>query len=66
MLVLERKDREVVNFPDLGISITVVQSKRGRCRLGITAPSDVLVLRGELPRLTKPEPAITEDASDAA
>jgi carbon storage regulator len=47
MLVLSRKERERVRLGD-AIVITVVRLSGDRVRLGIEAPSDMLVLREEL------------------
>ncbi len=48
MLVLSRKQEEEIVFPELGISVRVLRTKGNQVRLGIKAPSDVRVLRGEL------------------
>jgi carbon storage regulator len=47
MLVLTRKCGEKVNIGG-DITITVVETRGNRVRLGIDAPEWVLVLRGEL------------------
>ncbi len=47
MLVLSRKPGEQVYIGD-NITITVVEIKGNRIRLGITAPESVSVLRAEL------------------
>ena len=47
MLVLTRKMQEKIQIGD-GITITVIKTKGKSVRLGIEAPSDVSVLRGEL------------------
>ena len=47
MLVLSRKPGEKVVI-DGGITITVVEVIGGRVKLGIEAPADVVILRGEL------------------
>jgi carbon storage regulator CsrA len=47
MLVLTRKIGEKVVIGS-GITVTVVRSEDGRVRLGIDAPGDVRILRGEL------------------
>lgn len=49
MLVLSRSAQESIEFPNLGISIKVLQISRSRVRLGIDAPRDVQVRRQELP-----------------
>jgi len=47
MLVLSRRESERIKLGD-AIVITVVQVAGDRVRLGIDAPSDIRVLRGEL------------------
>jgi carbon storage regulator len=47
MLVLSRREHERIKVGD-SIVITVVRLAGDRVRLGIEAPSDVVVLRGEL------------------
>jgi carbon storage regulator len=49
MLVLSRRENEQIKLGD-SIVVTVVKLAGDRVRLGINAPSDVLVLRGELER----------------
>jgi len=48
MLVLSRKQDEEIVFPELGISVRIIRTKGNQVRLGIEAPSDVRILRGEL------------------
>jgi carbon storage regulator len=47
MLVLTRKTGEKIHIGD-GITLTVVEVSRSRVRLGIDAPTEVRVRRGEL------------------
>jgi carbon storage regulator len=47
MLVLSRRESERIRLGD-SIVVTVVRVAGDRVRLGIEAPADVLVLRGEL------------------
>lgn len=47
MLVLSRRERERIKLGD-SIVVTVVRVAGDKVRLGIEAPADVLVLRGEL------------------
>lgn len=47
MLVLTRKPQEKIQIGD-GITITVIKTKGQGVRLGIEAPAEVPVLRGEL------------------
>ena len=48
MLVLSRKAKETIVFPELGISLKVVRVKGNVVQLGIEAPDSVRILRGEL------------------
>ncbi len=48
MLVLSRKEGESILIPDLNIEIKVVKLNGGRVRLGLAAPEDQTILRGEL------------------
>jgi carbon storage regulator CsrA len=48
MLVLSRQAQETVVFPSLGISIQVLRSSQNNVRLGIDAPREIAVLRGEI------------------
>lgn len=47
MLVLSRREREQIKLGD-SIVVTVVRVSGDRVRLGINAPPEVVVLRGEL------------------
>jgi carbon storage regulator len=47
MLVLSRKQDEVIRI-GRDVTVTVLSIGRGRIRLGIEAPSEVPILRGEL------------------
>lgn len=47
MLVLSRRENEQIKLGD-EIVVTVVRVAGDRVRLGIEAPTDVLILRGEL------------------
>ena len=49
MLVLTRKKFEKIVIGD-NIEVTVMKIEGNRCRLSIKAPSDVRVMRGEIPR----------------
>ena len=54
MLVLSRRESERIRLGD-SIVVTIVKLAGDRVRLGIEAPADMLVLRGELePRQSKP------------
>jgi carbon storage regulator len=47
MLVLNRKAKEKVAIEG-GITVSVLAIEGGRVRLGVAAPDDVRILRGEL------------------
>jgi carbon storage regulator CsrA len=49
MLVFARKCAQQIAFPDHHIRVQVLTIKPGVVRLGVEAPPDVRVLRGELP-----------------
>lgn len=55
MLVLSRRESEQIRLGD-SIVLTVVKVAGDRVRLGIQAPSDVLVLRSELERRETAKP----------
>ena len=48
MLVLGRKKTETIVLPELGIRFTIVRVGGERVRVGIEAPEDVRIVRGEL------------------
>jgi len=48
MLVVTRKPKQQLVLPTEGITITVLETRRGRVRLGIEAPEHVRILRTEL------------------
>ena len=48
MLVLSRRRNETIVLPGLGITVRVVRLNGRTVRLGIEAPPDVKVVRGEL------------------
>ena len=59
MLVLSRKQNQEIVIGD-GIKITVLKIKGNTIRLGIDAPRDVKVIRGELSSQPKSNPETTE------
>jgi carbon storage regulator len=61
MLVLSRKPGEQVYIGN-HITITVVEIKGNRVRIGIDAPGDVSVLRAELNGFLKPELEATHES----
>jgi carbon storage regulator CsrA len=48
MLVLSRKPDQEFHFPQLGISVRVLQVQGQRVRVGIEAPAEIQVLRSEV------------------
>ena len=48
MLVLSRREQESIVFPKLGIRIQVARIKGKAVSIGVEAPDDVRILRGEL------------------
>jgi carbon storage regulator CsrA len=48
MLVLSRRSKDSISFPELDIKIEVLQVKGSSVRVGIDAPFEIKVLRGEL------------------
>ena len=50
MLVLTRKLQEQIKIGDQ-VTVTILKIKGGTVRVGIHAPRDVRVVRGELPRI---------------
>jgi carbon storage regulator len=61
MLVLSRREHEQIKLGD-AIVVTVVRIAGDRVRLGIEAPANVLVLRGELPPQQVPALALPAPA----
>lgn len=55
MLVLSRRVTEQIVFPTLGITLSVVRILGNVVRLGVEAPPDVPVMRGELAESAAPE-----------
>lgn len=53
MLVLARREGQDVVIPEYGITIRVLETRRFRCKLGVTAPRHIKVLRDEHLRHTE-------------
>lgn len=66
MLVLTRKANESIVIGD-NITVTLLQCRGDRARIGIEAPAEVKIRRSELGVLQAPEgaPAKSETAPDA-
>ncbi|HMO15684.1 MAG TPA: carbon storage regulator [Pirellulaceae bacterium] len=54
MLVLSRRESETIKIGD-EIEITLVRVSGDRVRVGIKAPTNLLILRGELDRNDPPQ-----------
>lgn len=48
MLVLTRKPGQTITLGGHTITITIIKTQSGRVRVGIDAPREVKILRGEL------------------
>jgi carbon storage regulator CsrA len=58
MLVLSRKPQQEILIGD-NIKVTVLKVKGNTVRIGIEAPQDVKVVRGELPRHDESRPQVS-------
>ncbi|MBX9791989.1 MAG: carbon storage regulator [Pirellulales bacterium] len=58
MLVLSRRESQCIKLGD-AIVVTVVRLAGDKVRLGIQAPADMVVLRGELEPFSSPNAATT-------
>jgi carbon storage regulator CsrA len=63
MLILSRRAQERIVFPDLEITVQVLEIKGDRVRLGFEAPSSVAILRGELVKFS--DPAIADIVAES-
>ncbi|MDX1965273.1 MAG: carbon storage regulator [Pirellulales bacterium] len=59
MLVLSRKESEQIKLGDQ-ITITVVKVAGDKVRIGIEAPSDIVVLREELKPFSAPKVSLQQ------
>ncbi|MCP4097906.1 MAG: carbon storage regulator [Mariniblastus sp.] len=64
MLVLSRKESEKIMLGD-SIVLTIVRVSGDRVRLGIQAPSDMLILRKELDPMKTSEPENSNEGNDS-
>jgi len=55
MLILSRREDDTIFFPELNITIEILQVKGAKVRVGIDAPIEIKVLRGELTPNSEPE-----------
>lgn len=65
MLVLSRKHEEKLHIGD-NITVTVLRVQGNKVRLGIEAPEEVRVVRGELPRHANPDTAAKRESSETS
>lgn len=62
MLVLTRKNQEVIRIGE-NVTITVLKIKGNAVQIGIDAPNNIRVVRGELPPKPAREPSPTGAAT---
>jgi carbon storage regulator len=62
MLVLSRKAREELMFPEYGIVVTILEVHGNRVRVGIAAPPHVQVVRREVFDASSRTPQLAEAA----
>lgn len=48
MLILTRRTKEQISFPELGITVQFLRIRSGQARVGVDAPADVRIIRGEI------------------
>lgn len=65
MLVLSRKALQSVVIGQ-DVKITVIRVEGNQVRIGIEAPGDVRILRGELVEESEPTPALTRELLELA
>lgn len=64
MLVLTRKNQEQIRIGD-NITITILKVKGNSVRVGIEAPRDIRVIRGELPTFEEMDDVATKQTEPA-
>jgi carbon storage regulator len=65
MLVLSRKQNETIVIPQLGIEITLVAIRGDKARIGINAPREYDVHRGEVQRAIEDTRTVKDAAPSA-
>lgn len=48
MLVLTRKSKEKISFPQLGITVHFIRVQSGQVKVGVDAPREIVILRDEI------------------
>jgi carbon storage regulator CsrA len=64
MLVLTRRPNETIVLPGPGVTLRVLSAKSGAVRVGIEAPPEITVLRGEVRERKRPREAPPADAAE--
>ena len=60
MLVLTRKRAEVIRIGE-NVTVKVIRTGKNTVKIGIEAPADIRVLRGELAHRSPPPPRVSQD-----
>lgn len=55
MLILTRKEKETIHIGDVRVVVTVLRVAGNRVDIGIEAPRNIVILRGELNSPMRPE-----------
>jgi carbon storage regulator CsrA len=63
MLVLSRRPGEKILFPSLGVSVEVLRSRGSVVRLGIEAPAEIPIIRGEIAESDDPADLVSRSPS---
>jgi CheY-like chemotaxis protein/sRNA-binding carbon storage regulator CsrA len=64
MLVLSRRESEKILFPTLGITVELLRIRGTKARVGVTAPSDIPVVRAEVSGLKSIEFTSEDDPKE--
>ncbi len=51
MLVITRRENEKIIFPNIGITVQLLETRGNSAKIGIEAPKEIKVLREELASL---------------
>jgi len=65
MLVLSRKHNEQIRIGD-NVTVTILRVKGNAVRIGVEAPRNIRVVRGELPPKSDDRPAPSKRGDDAS
>lgn len=63
MLVLSRKADQSVHFPNLGIKVEILQVNGKTVKVGVDAPRDIAILRGEIAEAERTQAAAKSEPS---